>query len=45
MQSAQRFVSKRASAEDIIAMGATDLEARLKSGELSAVEVVDVFIE
>lgn len=31
-------------AEDIIAMGAADLVARLKSGELSAVEVVDAHI-
>ncbi len=44
-QSAQRLVGRRACAEDIVAMGATDLEARMKSGELSAVEVVNAYVE
>jgi len=43
-QSVQRVAGQHLAAEDIIAMGAVDLEARLRSGELSAAEVVDAYI-
>ena len=38
------MILQKTSAEDIIAMGAADLAGRLRSGELSAVEVVDAHI-
>jgi len=43
-KSVQRIDGRRASAEDIVTMGAVDLEVGLKSGKLSAVEVVYAYI-